>query len=164
MSSLGSYSWVHTGMEKEMTESKKVKDNEALKAWFKPVLDDVVKEMIARKAVVGAAVEATPTWAVPGQILIAKVWGMGEKTRFVWTISGEGVITDYIAGNMAVTPKDAARHFALKWQMDADRLLALGTNNAPVENSKLLMGNYARKLIEDAEALYDLTDREEIWS
>lgn len=146
-----------------MTESKKATDNEALKAWFKPVLDDLVKEMIARKAIAGAAVEASPAWAVPNQILIAKVWGMGQKTRFVWTISGKGVITDYIAGSMAATPKDAARHFALKWQMDADRLLALGTNNAPVENSDLHMGSYAKKLIEDAEALYDLTERDEIW-
>lgn len=146
-----------------MTESKTELENEALRKWFKPLLDDVVKEMIARKAIVGAAVEASPAWAFPNQILIAKVWGMGQKTRFVWTISGEGVITDYIAGSMATTPKDAARHFALKWQMDADRLRALGTSQAPMENTGMHMGSYADKLIEDAESLYDLTEREEVW-
>ena len=146
-----------------MTESKVEKDNDALREWFKPILDNVVKEMIARKAVVGAAVEANPVWAIRNQILIAKVWGMGQKTRFIWTISGEGVITDHIAGSMATTPKDAARHFALKWQADADRLRTLGTNQAPMENTGMHMGSYADKLIDDAEHLYDLTEREEVW-
>ena len=146
-----------------MTESKTEKENEAFRKWFKPILDDVVKEMISRKAIVGAAVEANPVWAIPNQILIAKVWGMGQKTRFIWTISGEGVITDHIAGSMATTPKDAARHFALKWQVDADRLRAVGTNQAPMENTGMHMGSYADKLIEDSEALYDLTEREEVW-
>ncbi len=146
-----------------MTESKTENDNEALKKWLKPILDDVVKEMIARKAIVGAAVEASPAWAFPNQILIAKVWGMGQKTRFIWTISGEGVITDYFAGSMAATPKDAARHFALKWQMDADRLREVGSSKSPVGNTETHMGSYADKLIKDAEFLYDLTEREEIW-
>ena len=146
-----------------MTESKTEKDNEALKKWLKPILDDVVKEMIARKAIVGAAVEASPVWAFPNQILIAKVWGMGQKTRFIWAISGEGVITDHIAGSMAATPKDAARHFALKWQMDADRLRQVGSSKSPVGNTETHMGSYADKLIKDAESLYDLTEREDIW-
>jgi hypothetical protein len=151
------------GRENAMTESQTEKDNEARRKWFKPILDDVVKEMIARKAIVGAAVEANPVWAIPHQILIAKVWGMGQKNRFIWTISGEGVITDHIAGSMAATPKDAARHFALKWQMDADRLRQLGDSKSPVANTDPHMGNYADKLIKDAESLYDLTEREEIW-
>jgi hypothetical protein len=151
------------GRENAMTESQTEKDNEARRKWFKPILDDVVKEMIARKAIVGAAVEANPAWAIPHQILIAKVWGMGQKNRFIWTISGEGVITDHIAGSMAATPKDAARHFALKWQMDADRLRQLGDSKSPVANTDPHMGNYADKLIKDAESLYDLTEREDIW-
>ena len=72
-----------------MTESK---------AWYKPLLDAVVKEMLHRKAVVGAAVEATPVWAFPEKILIAKVWGTGEKAglsgpfqamTWLWTKSPE---------------------------------------------------------------------------
>ena len=146
-----------------MTESRSETEKEALKDWFKPLLDKVVQEMLKRNAVTGTAVEASPAWAFPNKILIAKVWGMGQKTRFIWTISGGDVITDYIAGSMAATPKDAAKHFALKWQMDADRLLAVGKNKGPTQDAQLQMGNYANKLIKDAEFLYDLTDREEIW-
>jgi len=146
-----------------MTESRSETEKEALKDWFKPLLDKVVQEMLKRNAVTGTAVEASPAWAFPNKILIAKVWGMGQKTRFIWTISGEGVITDYIAGSMATTPKDAAKHFALKWQMDADRLLAVGETKGPTQDAQLQMVNYANKLIKDAESLYDLTDKEEIW-
>lgn len=146
-----------------MTESKTEKEKEALKNWFKPLLDAVVQDMLKRNAVAGTAVEASPAWAFPNKILIAKVWGMGQKTRFIWTISGEGVITDYIAGNMATTPRDAARHFALKWQMDADRLLAVGKSKGPSGDARLQMGNYSNKLVKDAESLYELTERDEIW-
>jgi hypothetical protein len=146
-----------------MTKSKTDTDKEALKSWYKPLLDAMVLEMQARKVVAGTAVEASPVWIFPNQILIAKVWGLGQKSRFIWTISGEAVITDHIPGNMAATPKDAARHFSLKWQMDADRLIALGNSKRPVTGSQQHMGNYANKLIRDAEALYELTERDEIW-
>ena len=88
---------------------------------------------------------------------------MGQKTRFIWTISGESVITDYIAGNMAATPKDAARHFALKWQMDADRLREVGKSKGPTGDAQSQMSSYANKLIQDAGSLYDLTERDEVW-
>ena len=125
-----------------MTESKAEKERLELKDWYKPLLDAVVKEMLKRNAVAGAAVEATPVWIRPYKILIAKAWGMGQKTRFIWTISGESVITDYIAGSMAATPKDAARHFALKWQMDADQLLVLAKNRPPAESTEASMEGY----------------------
>lgn len=146
-----------------MKESTTDTDKEALKSWYKPLLDAVVLEMQARKVLSGTAVEASPVWMVPHKILIAKIWGLGQKNRFVWAISGEAVITDHIPGKMAATPKDAARHFSLKWQMDADRLIALGKTKGPVADSQQHMGSYVNKLIQDAEALYDLTERDEIW-
>ena len=146
-----------------MTKSEAELEREALKGWYKPLLDGVVQEMLKRNAVVGTAVEATPVWIFPNKILIAKVWGMGQKTRFIWTISGDGLITDHIPASMAATPRDAARHFSLKWQMDADRLLALGNSKTPAVDKRSSMGNYANKLIKDAEALYDLAERDDIW-
>ena len=146
-----------------MTKSEAELEREALRDWYKPLLDGVVQEMLKRKAVAGTAVEATPVWIFPNRILIAKVWGMGQKTRFIWTISGDGVITDYIAGNTAKTPKDAARHFVLKWQGDADRLFAVAKSKGSTVDAKLQMNNYANKLIQDAEFLYDLTERDEVW-
>jgi len=149
--------------ETKMTESKTEMDKELLKAWVKPLLDAVVLDMQARKVVAGTAVEASPVWMFPNKILIAKIWGLGQKNRFIWTIAGEAVVTDHIPGNMAATPKEAARHFSLKWQMDADRLIALGKSKRPAKDTEQSMGNYASRLVRDAETLYALTERDEIW-
>lgn len=146
-----------------MTESNADADREALRSWYKALLDAVVSEMLKREAVTGAAVEAAPVWVVPYKILIAKVWEVGRKSRFIWTISGDNAITDHIAGSLAATPKEAARHFSLKWQMDADRLLDLAKNRTPAENAEAHMEAYTNKLIQHAETLYDLAARDDVW-
>jgi hypothetical protein len=146
-----------------MTESNPDMDKEVLKAWYTKLLYAVVREMIKIGAVSGAAAEARPVWISPHKVLIAKVWEASQKSNFIWTISGEAVITDHIAGNVATTPRDAARHFSLKWQMDADRLLVLAKNRQPVENTEEHMEAYTDKLIQYAEYLYDMASRDEVW-
>ncbi len=146
-----------------MTEQTNETDNEALKSWYTTVLNTMVKEMIKTGAVTGTAVEARPIWVSPYKVLIAKVWDVSQKSNFIWAISGDNVITDHIAGSMAVTPKEVARHFSLKWQMDADRLLSLAKNQTPIENAKTHMEPYTEKLIQCAEYLYDFTDRDDVW-
>lgn len=146
-----------------MTDPKAEAEKEALKAWSKKVLDAVVKEMIRIGAVKGAAVEATPVWAAPEQVLIAKVWPATQKRNFIWTISGNGAITDHVAGSMATTPRDVARHFSLKWQMDAERLLNLARSRAPDANTRNNVEAYAGKMIKNAEALYELVSRDQGW-
>ena len=150
-----------------MTEPKadagKDADREALRSWYKPLLDTVVKDMIRLKVVAGTVVETSPVWVFPYKILIAKVWGMGQKNRFIWTISGENMITDHIPGKLAATPKEVARHFSFKWQGDADQLLKVAKNRSPNESAQMHMGNYTNKLIQNAEILYDLTERDDIW-
>lgn len=149
--------------ENEMTQSNAVADTEASRSWFKPLLDNMVKEMIRIKAVTGAAVQASPVWMVPHEILIAKVWGINQESQFVWTISIDKLITDYVAGSLAATPREVAKHFSLKWQMDADRLLNFEKNTATGENTDLRMQAYSKQLIQLAESLYDLADRDDVW-
>ena len=145
-----------------MTKQNK-DDNEALKSWYTALLNTVTREMIKNGAVSGTAVEARPVWISPYKVLIARVWDVSDKSRFIWAISGDNVITDHIAGSMAATPKEAARHFSLKWQMDADRLIHLAKTKPSVENTEEHMEAYTEKLIECAEYLYDFTTRDEVW-
>ncbi len=149
--------------ENEMTESNDAMDKEALKAWYTKLLYAVVREMVKIGAVPGAAAEARPVWISPYKVLIAKVWEASQKSDFIWTISGEAVITDHIPGNMAATPREAARHFSLKWQMDADQLHVLAKNRAPVANTEEHMEGYTDKLIQYAEYLYDMASRDDVW-
>jgi len=146
-----------------MTESHVEVDHEALKSWYTKLLHSVTNEMIKIGAVPGAAAEARPIWVSPFKILIAKVWEATQKSKFIWTISGDAVITDHIPGNLATTPKEVARHFSLKWQMDADKLVELAKNRNPVENTEANMEAYTNKLIQYAESLYEMSERDDVW-
>ena len=76
-----------------MTEPKAETEKARINAWYKELLGTTVRQMVDSGAVTGAAAEARPVWMAPTQVLIAKVWGAGQKSNFIWTISGPGVIT-----------------------------------------------------------------------
>ncbi len=146
-----------------MAETTTDAGNESIRAWYKEQLDAVVKEMLRIEAVSGAAVEAAPIWAAPNRILIAKVWQAGRKNYFIWTISGESVHMDHIRGSMAATPRDAARHFSLKWQMDADRLINLANKKTPDGKTRANVEAFGNKLIQQAEFLYSMVEQDAGW-
>lgn len=146
-----------------MADSKPDTDAEATRSWYTRLLDKMVKEMINIKAVSGDAVQAAPMWMVPNEMLIAKVWGITKEHEFVWAISVDKLIADYVGGSLAATPRDVARHFALKWQMDADRLISLGESGAAAEADPEKMQEYADKLIQYAEVLHDLANSDGPW-
>lgn len=146
-----------------MTESKADAEKKALESWYKPLLDNVVKEMIRLKAINAGALQASPMWMVPNEILIAKVWGLNQESEFIWTISIDKFIADYLAGSLAATPRDVARHFSLKWQMDADRIMNLNKEKPATDKGKQKMQAYAQRLIQYAETLAELANRDEAW-
>lgn len=146
-----------------MTEKQNTTEASELQAWYKPLLDHVVSEMLRAGTVSGAAVEAAPIWVVPQQILIAQVWGAGQKSNFIWTIAGDAAILDHIAGSVAATPRDAARHFALKWQMDAEQLRGVARRKTASAQDAKQLAAYADRIVQCSEQLYDLAGRDDIW-
>jgi hypothetical protein len=127
------------------------------------MLDDLVKKMIKIGAVSGVAVDAAPVWGSENEILIAKVWDTANKSQFIWAITGELAVTDHIPGSMAVTPRDVARHFSYKWQMDADRLAEIANSDSQIANTSANIQAQSKKIIQLAESLYSLTERDEPW-
>lgn len=152
-----------TDRENKMAESKADAEAEALKSWYTKLLDNVVKEMIRLEAVSGAAVQASPAWMIPNEMLIAKVWAVSKEHEFIWTLSVDKLISDYIAGSLAATPRDVARHFSMKWQLDADRLVDFERSKGSGKKAEKRMKEYSNKLIQHAETLYDLANRDEAW-
>jgi hypothetical protein len=146
--------YAHMNRKNEMTEST---------AWFKPMLDAMIKEINKTGAIKGAALEANPVWGLEDKLLISKVWSTANKSKFIWTITGESAVTDHIPGSMAATPQEAARHFSYKWQVDAERLSEMAKAESPVANSGAIIEAHAKKVIEYAESLYDLVSRDEVW-
>ena len=146
-----------------MVEDTAPAATEELKNWYKPLLNATVDRLIKAGVVTGAAIEAAPMWAEPNRILIAKVWGTGQQGHFFWAITGEDYISDHVPGSMASTPQEVARHFALKWQMDAERLLAMASKQGVTEKTAKHLQVHREKLIRQAERLYDLSRLDEIW-
>jgi len=137
-----------------MAESNTGNDTEAAKSWYTKLLD---------KAVTGTAIQASPVWMVPDRILIAKVWDVSNEKDFIWTLSVDKLISDHIAGSLAASPREVARHFSMKWQMDADRVANFGQANAADDKTREQMQAYSNQLIQQAELLYDLSGRDGIW-
>ena len=127
------------------------------------MLDELVKKMIKIGAISGVAVDAAPVWGSEGQLLIAKIWDTANKSQFIWAITGELAVTDHIPGSMAVTPRDVARHFSYKWQMDAERLAEMANADSQIANTSANIEAQSKKIIQLAESLYSLTEQDEIW-
>jgi len=125
-------------------------EQEGLQAWIRSQLDAAAKELLARGIVDSSLVEAKPAWAFPYQLLIGKFRAQGEPREFKWFICGDAP-TDHVDSTAASTPREAARHFAMKWQLHAARQAG--------DSSEKPGGQLADR----AEALYELVDDESLW-
>lgn len=117
------------------------------KKWLRSLIDLAVRGTSEMNVFDEALLEARPDWALPQRLLVGKVRPQMEPRAFCWFICGE-VPLDYLRGDVATSPREALRHFAIKWQLDAER--AGDTESADV-------------LIENAEAIYALADDERVW-
>lgn len=99
-----------------ITEENRVKFED----WTRQQIDRSVGLIMERRIFESPVVESKPVWSLPLQIMICQVREQGESHGFAWTISGE-VPTDCLSSQAAATPRDAARHFAMAWQLAAAR-------------------------------------------
>ena len=125
-----------------METSREVKLND----WTAQSLAAAVQELLDRGITDDPLVEAKPAWVLPFQILIGKFREQGDEPSFWWFISGD-FPTDHVDFSVASSAREAARYFALRWQIRA-------ANDAEAGN----------KLAERAEALYQLTEDDRFWS
>lgn len=95
-------------------------NSDELIAWSREQLNTAVDELIRNGELGGVILEAKPAWAYPRSTVIGKVRELGEHHRFFWVICGDPPV-DCISSTMAATPREAARHFAMKWQLEAAR-------------------------------------------
>ena len=116
-------------------------------AWLRSRLDSAVQDLVASGIFETATIEVKPAWAAPGHYLIGKAREAGDDRSFRWFIRSDSGGLDHVPGNAAATAREAARHFSLKWQLDATRIAEADT----------------RALVERAEFLYALVDDERFW-
>ena len=117
-----------------------------LREWTEQALQATVQDLLDRGITNTPLVEAKPAWVLPFQILIGKIREQGDETGFWWFIGGD-LPTDYAESSVAPSVREAARYFALRWQIRAA--------NEPEAGSQLA---------ERAEALYQLAEDEHLWA
>jgi hypothetical protein len=117
----------------------------AIKAWIKKSMDDVVQELMDRGVLDSIVAEARPAWMLPFTLLIGQVREHGKTDGFDWFICGDGPTTVANA-KVAATPREAARHFALQWQLESAR-----------------KGGEGSELSLKAGALYELVEDPNLW-
>ena len=104
-------------------------------------------------------------WAVPHLVFLGQVWPTEDRSKKYWVISGLDLPTDHIDESLAATPRDAARHFSMKWQLQSSKVANLGEQGVGDDGSTASTDwqQIAGSLQSNAEALYTLVERDELW-
>lgn len=131
-----------------MPDESQNEEKESALAWARETFDKAVQEIIKRGAFRGELVEARPSWALPNKLVVGMARENGDATTFNWIICGHLMPTDHLGSAAAATARDAARHFSLKWQLDATR--ARDSTVADI-------------LIAKAEELYEIVEDDSLW-
>jgi hypothetical protein len=145
-----------------MEENLDKPGREQLKAWTKKQLDLAVRKLTNPGAIDSMIVEAKPAWVLPFQILIGKIRAHGQSKNFEWFICGD-VPTDSLESSVAPTPREAARHFAMKWQLEAARHQDLTAQEPGGTGPESGGEDPGEQLAFKAEALYSLVDDAGLW-
>lgn len=131
--------------------------------WARETLADVVQRITDEGIIDSPLLEAKPAWSKPFDIVIGKLRDQGQRAEFLWVIGGS-VPVDGVHSGVASTARDAARHFSMKWQLEAARL------EDPTERQRLGLDPatdwqaQAKALVARAEYLYSIIDDDRFWS
>ena len=127
--------------------------------WVQETLDSAVHEIINTRQFDVPAIRAKPVWHLPGALLLAQ---FEVADSAYWLITGGGGPTDILNAELANQPRDAARHFSLKWQLGAQQLLD-GEVAAPADMTEQEVREKTFNLIRCAESLSELVSAEQFW-
>lgn len=141
---------------------------EAFTHWAKGQID-AMGQHAHSTGLVATEVTGQMVWAVPHKVFIGKVWPARNRGVAWWVIAGEALPTDHIAAALATTPREAARHFALKWQMESTHLSSLAEQDRKAKavadgGGAVDWTQIGATLEQQAELLYAYVDRDDLWN
>lgn len=121
-------------------------------------------DYVFKKGLLKKQIRIESRWTVPFQILIAQAWPAKDPEKRYWLITGSAMPTDHADGNIAQSPREAARYFALRWQLQGARVKT-ADNDKPKENSpnRIDWTKIGDTVAERAEILYALVQNEQNW-
>jgi hypothetical protein len=143
---------------------KTEQDVERFAEWLKEEVQGMSRHVYTSGLI---STEATGhcVWAVPHLVFLGQIWPKDERSKKYWVISGLDLPTDHIEKELAATPRDAVRHFSMKWQLQSSKVAELGEhgNDDDASSSATDWQKIAGALQSNAEALYTLVERDELW-
>ena len=147
--------------EEESTERLSGEEqNRAFEDWVQRELNGHATHLF-KAGVIDGRVEVAIAWALPGRLCIGTVASKTDKDKAFWVISGD-IPTDHLELKQAATAREAAKHFALKWQLQAVRLAESQAVGRHDEDPRVFAAA-STELTRKAEALYVLTEQDEHW-
>lgn len=146
-----------------MEDTPQHENREELENWIKSTLDSAVKELMDRNIVDVLVAEAKPAWALPFQVLIGKIRERGQVVGHTWFICGDRIPTDHVHSSKASSAREAARHFALKWQLRAAREQQSYSDSAGKWMPGARSAHGKDGLVAQAEGLYELVMADQLW-
>ena len=130
--------------------AKSVMNDQERQQWLRQQYQTATKFLADKGLVTKSFSESDSRYVVP----LVSVWKVNLiDNSSVWVIAGD-LPSDSSPYNVASDAREALRHFALKWQLQAENILRTGT----VDQKP-----YANILISRSEGLYDLVEKEELW-
>jgi hypothetical protein len=111
----------------------------------------VATKYLAEKGVVTDSVKVEDSRYLVPLLALWKLKALNGKSY--WVLCGD-LPSDHSAVDVATDARDALRHFALKWQVQAENLLAANSKEQE---------EFAHLLISRAEGLYKLYEDDALW-
>ena len=139
-------------------------DVEKFAEWLKEEIQGMSRH-VSTSGLISHEATGLCVWAVPHLVFLGQIWPKGDRSKKYWVISGLDLPTDHIEDRMAATPRDAARHFSMKWQLQSSKVVDLGEQSDSDDGSLAATDweQIAGSLQSNAEALYTLVERDELW-
>ena len=133
-------------------------EREAFVRWVREQ-HGMMARYAAGRGLIGEDAEGVPVWSIPHQIFVGRFYDKSAREGGYWYIAG-ALPSDHIPANVAATPRDAVRHFALKWQLQAAQIEEGGQSD---EERLVDFANAAENLTKSAEALFALVETDSLW-
>ncbi|HEX7965554.1 MAG TPA: DUF4826 family protein [Gammaproteobacteria bacterium] len=136
-------------------------DEQAFAEWHKAQQQQVA-DYLRRLQIFDSDITGEWLWIIPHRAMLGRVWPKHGTSPKLWVITGV-VPTDHAEAGAARSCREAARYFALKWQLEAARLGKGNQETPQVGDAKVdwkeMEGNIARR----AEWLHDLMQDNRRW-
>lgn len=138
-------------------------DEAAFAEWHKQQQQQVA-DYLRKLQVFDTDITGEWQWVVPQRAMLGRVWPKHGGRPKLWVITGV-VPTDHAEAGAAKNCREAARFFALKWQMEAARLEQGGNEAGSLkQGGEINWQDVSSNIAGRAEWLYTLMTDDRRWT